>query len=87
MDPSNQPNAPKPICAHAVVILDYGTEDGVDFFIVKNSYGEKWGIRGIGKVEKSLFIRYAVPIKPYIEKIGGNSKRFLLSLVCVDQGM
>lgn len=35
MDPSNQPNAPKPVCAHAVVIIDYGTEDGVDFYIIK----------------------------------------------------
>lgn len=57
---------------HAVVIIGYGIEDGIRFYWIKNSHGRKWGSRGIGKVDASLFVCFARPIKPYMQQIGGN---------------
>lgn len=31
---------------HAVAIFGYGTLDGLDYFIVRNSWGTNWGIEG-----------------------------------------
>lgn len=38
---------------HAVIIVGYGTEKGIDYWIIKNQYGIKWGEQGYARIKRS----------------------------------
>jgi len=38
---------------HGVLLIGYGTENGTDYWLLKNSWGTGWGDKGLFKIIRS----------------------------------
>jgi hypothetical protein len=52
---------------HAVLVVGFGTERGIDYWLVKNSWGENWGDEGYVKIERGANVssgRCGIALQP-----------------------
>jgi hypothetical protein len=42
------------IAGHAMAVVGYGRENGVDYWLMKNSWGTDWGERGFMKMRRGV---------------------------------
>lgn len=59
--------------SHIATIVGYGTEDNVNYWIVRNSFGLTWGVSGYGRILRGICgIGLTASIYPVLAPTGGN---------------
>ena len=39
---------------HEILVIGYGTQDGKDYWLIKNSWGNTWGMNGFGLMARNM---------------------------------
>ncbi len=47
-------DGPKAKNGHAMAVVGYGNEEGMDYWLIKNSWGDWWGDKGFFKLERGV---------------------------------
>ncbi|CAO1347637.1 unnamed protein product [Diamesa tonsa] len=49
----DNPLCPNNTVNHAVVLAGYGTENGIPYWLIRNTWGTLWGVQGYGKIARN----------------------------------
>lgn len=66
-----EPTTTKQVGGHAVKLIGWGTENGVDYWIAANSWGPRWGENGYFRIKRgtSLFAMFGFAGVPITEHV------------------
>lgn len=54
---------------HGVLLVGYGTENGIDYWLIKNSWGEEWGNKGFGKMARNRCSNCGIASIPFFAEL------------------
>lgn len=54
-------------CVHAITLIGFGGRTGVnDYYICQNSYGVKWGYKGLFRIRRDSVSAFSYPVDTHL---------------------